>query len=135
MLRKILFISSVTLLFLTIPHPALADVSAQLKQAAGYKDNRQYQQAEAIYQQIITDFPDTNDALEAQKQLTVVYIAWDRQPQAEAAYQQLLANYSEDKRLAEAVRSIGDAYNDSGRYKKAIELYQYVVDNWPQHEH
>jgi tetratricopeptide (TPR) repeat protein len=131
MLRKILFISSVALLFLTIPHPALADVSAQLKQAAAYKDNRQYQQAESIYQQIITAFPDTNDALEAQKQLTLIYIAAGTQQQADAAFEKLVADFSKHKGIAEAVWQIAEGYGWPEEYNKAFQLHQYNVEHFP----
>jgi tetratricopeptide (TPR) repeat protein len=131
MLRKILFISSVTLLFLATPYPALADVSAQLKQAAAYKDNRRYEQAEAIYQQIITAFPDTNDALEAQKQLTLIYIATNRQQQADAAFEKLVADYSKHQGISEAVWQIAEGYGWPEEYNKAFQLHQYNVEHFP----
>ena len=130
MLRKILFISSVTLLFLTIPYPALADVSAQLKEAGTLVKNKQYEQAEAIYQQIVTAFPDTNEALEAQKQLTLVYITSDRQQEADAAFEKLIASFSEHKGIAEAVWQIARKYNESKKNEKALQLHQYNVDHF-----
>jgi hypothetical protein len=48
---------------------------------------------EPIYQEIVTEYPGTEDALAAQKQLAFLYIAWHRYPQADAAYQQLLAKF------------------------------------------
>jgi tetratricopeptide (TPR) repeat protein len=139
MLRKILFISSVTLLFLCTPLPALdfgelsraADVSAQLKQAAAYKDNRRYEQAEAIYQQIITASPDTNDALEAQKQLVLIYIAAGTQQQADAAFEKLVADFSKHKGIAEAVWQIAEGYGWPEEYNKAFQLHQYNVEHFP----
>lgn len=128
---KILLISSVALLFGVIPHPAYADVSAQLKQAAGYKDNRQYQQAEAIYQQIVTAFPDTNESLEAQKQITIIYITTDRQEQADAAFNKLLASFSGHKGIVKTVYQIGREYYELKKYEKADQLYKYVLDTWP----
>jgi tetratricopeptide (TPR) repeat protein len=131
MLRKILFLSSVALLFLCTPPPALADVSAQLKQAAGYKDNRRYEQAESIYQQIITAFPDTNDALEAQKQLALIYIAADRQQQADAAFEKLVADFSKHQGVSEAVWQIARAYGQPEEHNKAFQLHQYNVEHFP----
>jgi len=120
---KILFISSVTLLFLTtIPHPAYANASAQLKDAGTLVKNKQYQQAEAIYQQIVTAFPDTNEALEAQKQLTLIYIAADKQQEADAAYQQLLANFSSHKDIAQAVHDIAYQYRCANKQQKANQI-------------
>jgi len=133
---KILFISSVTLLFLTtIPHPAYADASAQLKEAGMLVKNRQYEQAEAIYQQIVTAFPDTNEALEAQKQLTCVYIATDRQQEADAAFEKLITGFSKNKNISEAVWLIAKRYNTSKKYEKAIEINQYNVEHFPKDIH
>jgi tetratricopeptide (TPR) repeat protein len=110
----------------------LADASTQFKQADDYKRAKQYEQAEAIYQKIVTDFPDSFDALEAQKQLTILYIRQDKQPQAEAAFQKLLAFFYMHNEIAKAVNKVADHYGWSGKYEKAKQLYQYVVDNWPQ---
>ncbi len=108
-----------------------ADAPAQLQQAETYMKDRSYEQAEAIYQQIVTDFPDSNDALEAQKQLTILYIKQDNQPQADAALQKLLADFYMHKDIAKAVNKVADHYRWSGKYELARRFYQYVVDNWP----
>ena len=80
MVKKILFISSVLfgVLLSEMPRECFADASAQLEQADAYMKDKNYEQAEGIYKQIVTDFPDSNDALEAQKQLTCLYIATDK---------------------------------------------------------
>jgi len=137
MVKKILLIFSVLfgLLFLVIPGECLADASAQLKQADAYKKNKQYEQAKAIYQQIITDYPGTDYACTAQKNLTLVYIAIKKWPQADAAFQQLVANYSSHKDIAQAVNNIAYRYRKLQKYEKANQLYQYVLNNWPQAEH
>jgi len=109
MVKKILFISLALfgLLFSTMPPACFADASAQLEKAETYKQNEQYEQAEAIYQQILTGFPDSNDALEAQKQLTLIYIATDRRAEAETAFGELAAGCSQQKDTARAVWQIG----------------------------
>jgi tetratricopeptide (TPR) repeat protein len=134
MANKTLLVTSVLFGFLlsAATGQCLADASAQFKQANDYKRAKQYEQAEAIYQQIVTVFPDSNDALEAQKQLTILYIKQDNQPQAEAAFQKLLADFYMYNEIAKAVNKVADHYGWSGRYEKAKQLYQYVVDNWPQ---
>jgi len=137
MVKKILFISLVLfgLLLSTVPRECFADALAQLQQADAYMKDKNYEQAEAIYQQIVTDFPDSNDALEAQKQLTILYIKQDNQPQADAALQKLLTNFSERNGIAEAVNKVADHYRWSRQYEEARRLYQDVVDNWPDDEY
>ena len=106
-----------------------ADASAQIKQAQAYKDNRKYDQAEAIYQQIITAFPDTNDALEAQKQLVLIYTATYRQQEADTAFEQLITEFSEHKDIAEAVWQIGQCYLEKNKHAQAFELNSYNAKN------
>jgi len=113
----------------------LADASAQLKQANDYKMAKQYEQAEAIYQQIVTGFPGSNDALEAQKQLTILYITTDSQEQADAALQQLLVNFSGHKDIAQAVHDIAYQYRCVNKQQKANQIDQNVVNNWPRSDY
>ena len=137
MSTKTLLITSVLFGFLlsVAAGLCLADASAQLKQADGYKRAKQYEQAEAIYQQIVTDFPDSNDAFHAQKNLTILYVEWDRQPQAGATLQKLLADFPEHEAIAIAVTHVADTYHKLGKHVKAGEIYNYVVNSWPETEH
>jgi len=112
-----------------------ADASALLQQADTYKQQGNYEQAEAIYKQIVTDYPGTDYAFEAQKRLTIVYILWGKKLQADAAFQELVTNFSKNEHIAQAVCEIAHSYRSSKEYKKANKLYQYVVDNWPDAEH
>ncbi|MFQ6035175.1 MAG: tol-pal system YbgF family protein [Sedimentisphaerales bacterium] len=96
----------VALLFLITAGQSLADVAAQFQQAEVHKKRGQYQQAEMIYQQIVTDYPSTDFALLAQKRLTILYIAWNKPPKADSALQQLLANFPRHKGIAKAVHDI-----------------------------
>ncbi|MGB2808045.1 MAG: tetratricopeptide repeat protein, partial [Sedimentisphaerales bacterium] len=134
MSTKTLLITSVLFGFLLSAAAGLcfAGTSELLLQAETYREQGQYEQAEAIYLQIVTGFPDSNDALEAQKQLTILYIRQDNQPQAEAAFQKLLAYFYMHNEIAKAVNKVADHYRWSGKYEKAKQLYQYVVDSWPQ---
>lgn len=71
-----LFISSI-LSFLLLGN-CNADALADLAQTDTLAVNGDYQQAEVIYKEIVTDYAGTNEALEAQKGLTIVYIALER---------------------------------------------------------
>jgi outer membrane protein assembly factor BamD (BamD/ComL family) len=110
MVKKIFLLSSVlfSLLLSTAASRCLADVSEQFEQAQTYQLNGNYEQAEAIYQQIVMDFPDSNDALEAQKQLTLMYITTDSQQQADAAFAALTAVFAGHKDIAQAVWKIAN---------------------------
>ena len=105
------------------------------KQAQTYEKLEQYKQAEQIYKQIIRVHPGTEDAFQAQKNLAILYVSWDKQPQAQAAFQELIGNFPEHKDIATAVTHVADAYRKLEKHEKACEIYRYVVDNWPKDEH
>jgi tetratricopeptide (TPR) repeat protein len=132
MAGKIFLTSSIILLFAGITHPVFADVSAQFKEAEDNVKNTNYAEAEKIYRQIVTDYPGSDYAFAAQKNLAFLYIAWDRQPQADAAYQQLLANFSGHKDIAQAVHDIAYRYRCANKQDKANKIDQYVVETWSQ---
>jgi len=135
--KKVFLLSSVLscFLFFVSAGDCFADVSAQFKQADNYKRNKQYEQAEAIYQQIITDYPGTDDAFKAQKALIFLYFATGKELQADATLQQLISGFYSHKDIAMTVCQVGDRYRQSKRYEKAEELYLNVIESWPQAEH
>jgi len=107
-----------------------ADVSALFEQAEQFVEDENYEGAEAIYKQVVTENPRTDDALEAQKLLTISYINRGKRDEAELALQELLAKFSENEHIAKAVDDIADEYRESKDYDKARQLYQHVVSNW-----
>jgi len=137
MIKKVLIISVVSLflgitVFLGMTEQPLVDTIAQLEQAQAYVNNGEYEQAEIIYKTIVTDYPGTDYALEAQKGLTILYISWDKPAQADAAFEKLIADFSGHPDIAQAVYDIAYCYGELHKnYEKARELYQYVLDNWP----
>lgn len=137
MVKKVLLLSPVLfgLLLLELGGGASEDASAQLEQAETYQRQGQYEQAEEIYQQIVTDHPGSDYAFQAQKNLTILYVAWDKQPEAEAALQELIGSFSEHETIATAVTHVADAYRKLEKHQKACEIYGYVVGNWPGDEH
>jgi tetratricopeptide (TPR) repeat protein len=114
---------------------SFAGTAAQLEQAETLFKNGQYEQVETIYQQVIAEYPGTDDAFAAQKQLAFLYIAWDRYPQAEAAYNQLLASFLGHKDIAQAVHDIAYRYRCVNKHEKANELDKYVVATWPDSDY
>jgi len=141
MAKKLFIVSSVVLgLAIVAPTPeARADASAELEQAETLAKNGQYEQAEGIYQQILTDYGGTDFAFQAQRGLTILYIATDNQPQADAAFEQLIANYSNHPDFSDAVCVIGDNFRWRGIDGKARDMYQIAVAGicpseaiWPQ---
>ncbi|NIT58704.1 MAG: tetratricopeptide repeat protein [Aliifodinibius sp.] len=123
------------ILCLEMTGKAWAGPVEQLEQAEAYQEQGQYTQAEQIYQQILTDYPGTDHAFQAQKNLTILYVTWDKQSNAEAALQQLLTDFSEHEAIAIAVTHVADTYRNLQKHQNACEIYNYVVNNWPDDEH
>ena len=137
MFTKTLLITSVLFVFLlsAAAGQCFADASIQFKQANDYKQNKQYEQAEAIYQQIAVDYPGTDDAFQAQKNLVILYVLWSKQPQADAALQYLLVSFSGYKDIAQAVHDIAYQYRCVNKQQKANQIDQSVINNWPQSDY
>jgi len=91
-------------------------------------------QAAKIYQTIVTDYPDTENAFEAQAKLVNLDIVRGRWPQAQAAYQKLLTDFAGNENMPRAVRDIAYRYHIFKKYNEAVELYQYITDTWPDSE-
>jgi tetratricopeptide (TPR) repeat protein len=129
MVKGIGFVASVlcTLFLLGSANVCLADAAAQLEQAEQHEDDRHYDQAEAIYEQIVADSPGSADAVRARGRLASLYLVWGKQPQADGAYQQLLAKFSQHSVLPEALYEIARAYERREEYERAGELYQQVA--------
>jgi tetratricopeptide (TPR) repeat protein len=111
-----------------------ADPSGQLEQAEQLLKKGQYEQAEAIYQEVAADYPGTDYAFQAQKGLAIVYVRWDKPAEAEAAFEQLRANYPSHPDFCGAVCVIGDNYRWKGMDQKARQMYQIAVEGIPGSE-
>ena len=132
MVKKILFVSSVlyAMLFYEMANQCFADVAAELTQADAYRNIGDYEQAEATYMQIVTDYPGSEEALLAQRNLTFLYIDIGKDSKANAAFEQLIANFSEHKGIAEAIYYIAKHFNWKDKNDKATEIHQYNVENF-----
>jgi len=131
MVKKILFISLALfgLLFSTMPPACFADAAAQLQQAETYKQNEQYEQAEAIYRGIVTDYPGTDEAFQAQKSLALLYIKTARYPAARQEVDVLLTNFAYHPELPGEVYKLAEQYWRKKRYEDAKSLYEYIAEN------
>jgi len=110
------------------------ELSAQFDQAETYQEQGRYAEAEQIYQSIIERYPLTDYHFEAQRQLTILYINWDKPAEAEAALQEFVRIYSNYAGVAEAVCEVFDRYREFNP-GKAIEIFQYALDTWPESDH
>jgi|GEM_PF-3127053 len=134
---KIVFLGCVFLLALTsgISQGQTGDVSALFEQAGKYEDDANFAAAEALYKQIVADYPQTGDGLEAKEKLTILYIEQDKSAEADAAFDEMVAVFSEFEGLAKAVDHVADAYRELKDYEQARDTYRYAVMSWPEAAH
>jgi tetratricopeptide (TPR) repeat protein len=136
MRKRILFPAVIllsVLMFLTfLPAPAVsAGPSGQLEQADQLFNKGQYEQAEAIYQQVAADYPGTDYAFAAQKGLVILYIKTNEEQKAQAAFDKLIAEFSWHKGIAEAIWNIAVNYNQAKKSEKACQIHKYNVEHFP----
>ena len=82
------------------------DAGALLKQAEEYQKQRQYEQTEATYKQVIALSPAGEAGLQGWVGLVKVYIRQKKDAEAAAAYGEMLAKFSQASGLANAVDSV-----------------------------
>lgn len=137
MVKKVLFISVIFLflgitVFLGMTGEPLVDAAAQLEQANAYLEAEEYKQAEGVYKEIVQNYPDSDEAMKAQKKLAVLYINWEKDLEARQSLNKLLNDFSNHPDVTESVWEVCDAYLGSAKYKKAGEFFQYFLKNRPQ---
>jgi tetratricopeptide (TPR) repeat protein len=139
MLKKNLFVHLVlfTLVFSGLANKCLADAAAQLQQAAEYKDNGYYNQAEETYKKIVSENPGTDNALKAQKELVFLYLdkKYNVQNTTEdqTAVSKLIADFAKNKntQLPAVLNKIADQYGKERKYERAKNLYQKIITDFP----
>lgn len=112
----------------------LAGALAELGQADVYAQSEDYQRAEAAYTAVVTNYPGTDEALEAQRGLTILYLQQDDWQQAQAAYDELVTSFSENEQLPRSAWDIAEYCWFAGEYDRAVVFYEDVVEYWPTHE-
>jgi len=115
MRRRIHFVTIVLagILSFGLTHDVFADAADDLEQAQTYEQNGQYEQAEAGYRQVVTAYPGSDQAFDAQKQLTALYALRGNAGEAQAAMEKLLGDFSHREYLPLAVHEIAEKCGNS----------------------
>jgi outer membrane protein assembly factor BamD (BamD/ComL family) len=87
-----------------------------------------------ISSDILQRWPDSPQAMWAQRGIVFADIHKGDYAAAQAATETLVANYQEHKDLPQAVCWLGNDYRRMKQYDKARSCYQYTADNWPGNE-
>jgi len=121
-------IFSFVLLFIITGH-CYADVLGNLEQFETYKWYPA--QAESIYQQVLQQYPGTDNALKAHKNLVISYILAKRDGNAQQKLNQLSTDFSGNSGLAVALYDIARVYERTRKYTEATSIYQQITQNHP----
>jgi len=82
---------------------------------------------------VVADYPGTEDAFTAQRQLTLLYIKEDKPAEAEAAWKELAADFGQRSDLAGVlVVGIGHTFREARHYAEAVAVYEELVRRWPE---
>jgi len=132
MYRKTIFISSVLfgLVFFGMTGKAFADAEADFEQAAAYKKDGDYQQAEAIYETIVTDYAGTKYALRAQRHL--IYSLLGRKADLQEAIDKLVADFSAVAGFVPALYDVAGRCEERKQYEHAKRIYEKITEKFPE---
>jgi tol-pal system protein YbgF len=117
-----------------VPNP-LANIgqspARMLEQVRGDYYRSQYQAVITGGQELITQFPDTEAAAEAQFLIGESYYHLNQNAQAIAAYNDVAAKYPRSTFVAEAIYKRGEAQNRAGDRAAARASFELVVKQFP----
>jgi len=124
-MRKIIPLTFMVSLFL-LTGRAVGAASVQFEQAETYMQNKQYELAEAIYKDIAANLPGTDEALQARKNLAILYskMGDHMHPAAKKEADALIADFTDHPELPAEVYNIAEQFwhrkRDFSRYWPSI---------------
>jgi outer membrane protein assembly factor BamD (BamD/ComL family) len=129
-MRKIIPLTFLVSLFL-LTGRAFGAASAQFEQAETYKQNKQYELAEAIYKDIAANLPGTDEALQARTNLAILYskMGDHMHPAAKKEADALIADFADHPELPAEVYNIAEQFWRRKRYEDVKLLCEYIVKN------
>ena len=92
---------------------------------------RQFNQAEALYEQVLAAEPNDYPGLEAIRQLAIIYIDTDKLEQTEEMIEKMSADFGTHSAYPFSLCWVARKYNQTGHTERAFELFQYLAENFP----
>ena len=103
----------------------------QLAEAASYLDQKQYQQAYAVYDHIFVNFPEDDNAFTAGKGRVEASIGMDDYSGAQQAFDELRYRFPVHPELSQVLLGIGHAHIRSHNHIQAVSTFQRMIDDYP----
>jgi len=95
------------------------------------RDLGEYAPARRLYEKLLARYPDSKQAMRAQRGIVNIDIKTGNYEAAEAGIKTILAKYPNHDGLPQAFCWLGNDYLDARQNEKAAQCYQYVIDNSP----
>ena len=95
------------------------------------RDLGEYGPARRLYEKLLAGYPESTQAMRAQRGIVNIDIKTGNYEAAEAGVETLLGKYPNHDGLPQAFCWLGNDYLDARQDEKAIQCYQYVIDNSP----
>ena len=153
MIRKIIFTSLILtcLLFTTIAEECFAGAAEELAQAKVHRRMAYYEvpedlkstyygQAEQMYESVVQNYPGTDTALQAQRDLVILYILLEKPADRQTALGKLKSDFATNPKLPAALHWIARNSESlevraADKYEVAKSIYQYIIDHCPDSNH
>jgi tetratricopeptide (TPR) repeat protein len=114
------------------PSASLTEVQALQNAAEAFIEAKEPAKAAAEYQKIITAFPDSEHALDAQTSIALTYIRAGQIQPADTAVEQL-RGYKGRQEYVQKAKQIQDAYWWAGRFEESNAVCQSLLAEFPTH--
>ncbi|HIJ72128.1 MAG TPA: tetratricopeptide repeat protein, partial [Planctomycetes bacterium] len=140
-IKIVLLFAILGLIFFSIkklPHataqtePVQSEFDEQIGLIEAYREQGRYDEAEQMCQDIITQFPGSDGAFEAQIQLVFLYITWDKAAQADAVLNQVINDFADHPDLTSSLVDVSGVYIELKKYDEVISLSEYILNNQPE---
>lgn len=99
-----------------------------------YRKVQKYDKCKTMYQYILDNRSDHNQAMWAQAGVAISNIRLGDDDAAAAATAKLIADYTEHEFQPNGLCEVADHYRVEGKYQESIPLYQIILNNWPNHK-
>lgn len=99
--------------------------------AKEYQASEKYEEAKSVYRTILTDYSDSENASDTQKQLISLYILLEGNDQIQQAVDKLTADYFGHPSLGAMLYTIAEQWIRQGEYDKAEEIYIQIIELCP----
>lgn len=95
-----------------------------------YREARRDRKADELCAYVAEHWPESEQAVLAQKDMVILHNELGNQAAAEAALEKLLGEFSERQALPQALHELGRYFAGAGRPEKGVELHKYNVDHF-----